>query len=104
VHVNEEGAARDDVRLTLAARQQLSLRLLRHGTHGPNGSNRRGPCQDTTHSGYSSRTRLAAKGKRAGSLMRQNPDSDWLKLKLAHRADLSDPISSIQQQSRKLRC
>jgi hypothetical protein len=103
VHVHEEGAARHDLRLTVPARQQLSLRLLRHGAHGTDRRNGRRPHQDTADGRYRSGTGLTAKGKRSGRVVWQDSDSDWLKLKLAHPADCSDAIGPSQRQSRKLR-
>jgi hypothetical protein len=87
----------------LAAWQQLALRLLRHGAHGANRHHRRGSRQNTADSSYRSGAGLTAKRKRSGGVMRQNTDSNWLKLKLAHPADCSDAIGPGQSQSRKLR-
>jgi hypothetical protein len=103
VHVHEERAAGDNLRLPLAARQQLPLRLLRHSAHSADSNHGRSARKDTADSGYRSRAGLVAKGKPSRSLMRQHTDANRLKLKLTHQADLSDAASSIQQQSRKLR-
>lgn len=94
MHVHEEGAARDDLWLLAAPRQQPAL--FRRRADRPHHGNRRGASQNPTDSGKRSRTRLVAKGKRSGRLMGKHTDANRLKLKLTHRLDLNDPISSIE--------
>jgi len=99
VYVHEERATGDNVLLALAARQQLPLRLLRHSPHG--GHSRRAG-EDTTDSSYSRRPRLSQR-KGIWSFPLHHTDANRLKLKLTHRADLSDTSSVNPRQSRKLR-
>jgi hypothetical protein len=103
VHVHEKRPTRHDLRLPVAARQHAPLRLLRHGADSANRRYGRGTRKDPTDSRYHGGAGLAAKGERAGSVMRQDPDSYWLKLELAHPADCSDAIGPSRRQSRKLR-
>jgi hypothetical protein len=103
VHVHKERPTGDDLLLALAARLQLSLRLLRHGADSPNRSHGRGPRQDTADSSYRSGAGVTPKGKRIRRLLLQNADPNRLELELTHPADCSDAISAIRPRSRKLR-